>query len=181
MKEILYWGEFQHNEGTFILTASQQGLCFVTLPNQSFQSTRDWAKRYASECTLVHDDWQVAPYVAQLKAYLEGHRETFDIPTDPRGTEFQKTVWRALRDIPFGETRTYGEIGSVVQRSDAVRAVGAAIGANPIPPFFPCHRVIGKNGSLTGYRGGLKLKAWLLEMETRDQDGQSKLNTQRIP
>jgi methylated-DNA-[protein]-cysteine S-methyltransferase len=101
----------------------------------------------------------------QLKQYFAGKRTTFDLPLDFHGTEFQKKVWRALLKIPFGETRSYGQIARTVGKPSAVRAVGAANGKNPISIIAPCHRVIGKNGQLTGFAGGLKAKAHLLELE----------------
>ena len=102
-----------------------------------------------------------------LANYFEGKQTTFDLPLDPRGTEFQKSVWRALTEIPFGATATYREIAHRIGKPDAVRAVGAANGANPIPIVIPCHRVIGSNGSLTGFGGGLPVKRWLLDHEAR--------------
>ena len=103
--------------------------------------------------------------VAQLAEYFAGKRRVFDLPLAPRGTEFQEQVWRALLDIPFGETRSYGEQARSIGRPAASRAVGAANGRNPISIIVPCHRVIGTNGALTGYGGGMPAKRWLLEHE----------------
>src|SRR5213075_306528 len=103
----------------------------------------------------------------QLRSYFAGKRRAFDFPLTPRGTEFQLSVWTALRQIPYGETTTYGEIARTIERPDAVRAVGAANGANPIPIVIPCHRVIGSTGSLTGFGGGLPVKRQLLALEAR--------------
>lgn len=102
---------------------------------------------------------------SQLRAYFEGQRQAFDVPLDFRGTDFQKSVWQVLCTIPFGETRSYGAIARTLGRPGASRAVGAANGRNPISIIAPCHRVIGAAGSLTGFAGGLKTKAWLLELE----------------
>lgn len=101
----------------------------------------------------------------QLKAYFEGRLTRFDLPLAPSGTAFQKQVWRALTDIPYGETRTYGEIAAAVGNPRASRAVGMANHRNPIPILIPCHRVIGKSGTLTGYAGGLGVKEYLLRLE----------------
>lgn len=101
----------------------------------------------------------------QLSEYFAGNRQTFDLPLDPVGTDFQQGVWRALIEIPFGETWTYGEIAQHLGQPTASRAVGAANGRNPLPIVIPCHRVIGSNGKLTGYRGGVKFKEALLELE----------------
>lgn len=103
----------------------------------------------------------------QLQGYFAGERKRFDVPLDFRGTDFQKRVWAALLTIPFGETRSYGEIARQIGRPGASRAVGAANGRNPISIIAPCHRVIGSNGSLTGFAGGLAAKELLLGMERR--------------
>lgn len=102
----------------------------------------------------------------QLLEYLSGARRSFDLPLDPAGTAFQRSVWEALRAIPYGQTRTYGEMAAAVGRPRAVRAVGQANHVNPLPIFIPCHRVVGKNGALTGYAGGLDLKGALLALES---------------
>jgi methylated-DNA-[protein]-cysteine S-methyltransferase len=101
----------------------------------------------------------------QIDEYLAGKRKRFTIPLDPQGTEFQLAVWRELQNIPFGETRSYKNIAAAIGRPKAVRAVGMANNRNPIVIIVPCHRVIGHDGSLTGYGGGLPLKRRLLELE----------------
>lgn len=115
----------------------------------------------------VRDDGAVADVAAQLEAYFRGERRAFELSLAPRGTEFQQAVWRALQRIPYGETRSYSDIAREIGRPAAVRAVGAANGANPIPIVIPCHRVVGSNGSLTGFGGGIATKRWLLAMESR--------------
>ena len=101
----------------------------------------------------------------QLREYFDGTRRSFDLPLAPRGTDFQKKVWLCLRQIPYGQTRTYGDIARQLGTPSASRAVGAANGRNPIPIIVPCHRVIGSNGTLTGFGGGLHNKALLLSLE----------------
>jgi methylated-DNA-[protein]-cysteine S-methyltransferase len=101
----------------------------------------------------------------QLKEYFAGKRKVFDLPLNPRGSDFQKSVWMALREIPFGETRTYGELAQGLGNPKASRAVGAANGKNPLSIVVPCHRVIGANGTLTGFAGGLEAKGILLKIE----------------
>jgi methylated-DNA-[protein]-cysteine S-methyltransferase len=105
--------------------------------------------------------------VTQLREYFAGERTTFDLPLDPAGTPFQLTVWMALRDIPYAETINYGQLATRVGNARASRAVGLANGRNPISIVVPCHRVIGANGSLTGYGGGLDRKRTLLDLERR--------------
>ena len=102
----------------------------------------------------------------ELLAYLSGARRDFDLPLAPAGTEFQCAVWTALRDIPYGQTQTYGQIALSIGRPKAVRAVGQANHCNPLPIFLPCHRVVGSRGALTGYAGGLALKKALLTLES---------------
>lgn len=101
----------------------------------------------------------------QLRAWLAGDRRDFDLPLAPEGTTFQRAVWAELVAIPFGETRTYGQLAARLGRPSASRAVGAANGRNPLAIVVPCHRVIGRDGSLTGYAWGLPMKAWLLAHE----------------
>jgi len=103
----------------------------------------------------------------QLHEYFTGKRKTFDFPLAPKGTPFQLAVWNALLEIPYGDTVTYAELARRIGKPSAVRAVGAANGANPIPVIIPCHRVIGSNGTLTGYGGGIERKQWLLALEGR--------------
>ncbi len=101
----------------------------------------------------------------QLEEYFAGTRRRFDLPLAPQGTAFQQSVWRALDEIPWGQWRSYADIARAISRPRAVRAVGAANGRNPLPIVVPCHRVVGSDGSLTGYAGGLEMKRYLLELE----------------
>jgi methylated-DNA-[protein]-cysteine S-methyltransferase len=103
----------------------------------------------------------------QLSEYFSGTRTEFDLPLELHGSEFQKRVWRALREIPFGQTRSYLDLAKTVGSAQAVRAVGAANGKNPLSIVVPCHRVVGANGSLTGFAGGLEVKAKLLAFEAK--------------
>ena len=101
----------------------------------------------------------------ELREYFAGERQRFDLPLDPQGTPFQHRVWLALRDIPFGQLRSYGELARQLDSPNASRAVGRANGLNPLSIIVPCHRVVASNGKLTGYAGGLPAKEWLLEHE----------------
>lgn len=107
----------------------------------------------------------LAAAASQLTEYFAGTRTAFDLPLAPRGTAFQCTVWSALGEIPFGETRSYAEVARAIDRPAAVRAVGAANGRNPLSIVLPCHRVVGSGGALTGFAGGLAAKRWLLAHE----------------
>ena len=108
--------------------------------------------------------------VKELEEYFQGKRKVFTVPCVHQGTDFQKRVWEALIQIPYGETRTYKEIAAAAGNPKASRAVGMANNRNPIPIIIPCHRVIGTNGSLTGYAGGLKVKEYLLKLERENCD-----------
>lgn len=112
-----------------------------------------------------HETSLLALTIAQLNEYLAGNRQTFDLPLAPQGTPFQRSVWQALRAIPYGETRSYRDIAIAIGNPKAARAVGMANNRNPISYIIPCHRVIGANGDLVGYGGGLELKKRLLELE----------------
>ena len=103
----------------------------------------------------------------ELGEYFAGTRREFDLPLAPHGTAFQQAVWQALREIPYGESRSYGSVAAAIGKPKAVRAVGMANHRNPLSIFIPCHRVIGADGSLTGYGGGLDKKRFLLELESR--------------
>ena len=118
--------------------------------------------RWADRCGI---DALLREARRQLQAYFAGRLETFDLPLAPNGTDFQRRVWSALTTIPFGTTISYADLARRLSNAAAVRAVGAANGRNPIPIIVPCHRVIGSDGSLTGFGGGLNRKRWLLEHE----------------
>jgi methylated-DNA-[protein]-cysteine S-methyltransferase len=122
-----------------------------------------------SRADWVRDDRAFPDAVEQLEAYFAGERTDFDLELNLVGSEFQRRVWQALLTIPYGETRSYGEVADQIGASGAARAVGLANGRNPIAIIVPCHRVIGASGSLTGYGGGLDRKRSLLELERRRQ------------
>lgn len=136
---------------------------------------RDHGLRYISfqrgkGAKAPESQWQQAdaPFrdaIKQLKEYFRGKRQVFDLQLNPKGTPFQLKVWRALAEIPYGKTRSYAQIAARIGRPKAVRAVGLANGRNPLPIVLPCHRVIGKNGQLVGYGGGLPTKQALLQLE----------------
>jgi methylated-DNA-[protein]-cysteine S-methyltransferase len=145
--------------GPLLLAGTAEGLHVVGFPEGSGHRE-------------VEPDWFEDPQpfrtvAAQLGAYFAGERFKFQFPLAPSGTVFQLKVWGALQRIPYGETISYGELASRIGNSKASRAVGAAVGSNPLPIVVPCHRVIGKSGSLTGFGGGLPAKKLLLELEER--------------
>ena len=115
---------------------------------------------------IEHETALIKEANRQLSEYLKRERQMFDLPLNPRGTDFQKRVWRALCDIPYGETRSYKQIAEAIGNPKAVRAVGMANNRNPITIVVPCHRVIGADGKLVGYGGGLEMKEFLLRLES---------------
>ena len=124
------------------------------------------AQPYKSPRELTRGPGPFASVQRQLSEYFEGRRDTFDVPLVMDGSPFERSVWRALQEIPYGETVSYGEIARRVGQPSAARAVGLANGRNPIAVIVPCHRVIGADGTLTGYGGGLERKRVLLELES---------------
>ncbi len=121
----------------------------------------------ADDIEVLHDTGHTGEIESELKEYFAGERMAFEIDLAPEGTPFQLQVWNELKLIPYGETRSYGEIARALGQPGATRAVGGANGANPIPIVIPCHRVVGADGALVGFGGGLKIKALLLAMERR--------------
>lgn len=145
--------------GELLLTSDGSSLIGVYMQDQkdAVKQTENWQR----------DDAALSEPRAQLLAYFAGELRAFELPLAFDGTPFQQRVWRALCDIPYGETISYGELARRIGRPTAFRAVGLANGQNPISIVVPCHRVIGTNGSLTGYGGGLPRKRWLLAHERR--------------
>lgn len=144
--------------GTFYLVATEKGLQGLFWKKQNIPITKNLNTNEKEMKILLKA-------IHQLEEYLEGKRKTFSILLDVAGTDFQKSVWNELSKIPYGETRSYKEIACNLKNEKAVRAVGTANGRNPISIIVPCHRVIGSNGTLTGYAGGLKIKSKLLHLE----------------
>lgn len=144
--------------GRLLLAGDGAALHFLSFPSghKAFGPRPEWRR-------------SDAPFTAvkrQLAAYFAGELRDFDLPLVLTGTDFQKSVWTALRTIPFGATRSYAWLAQAIDRPRACRAVGAANGANPLPIIIPCHRVIGSNGALTGFGGGIETKKHLLDHET---------------
>lgn len=147
--------------GKLKLVASDEGLVAVLWENDNPRRVRlSESLENESHPILVETE-------RQLGEYFAGKRSTFSMPLDMRGTRFQKDVWKALRTIPFGETRSYGQLAKQLGNPRATRAVGAANGRNPLSIIVPCHRVIGSDGQLTGFAGGLNTKRHLLKLEQK--------------
>lgn len=159
MNEKLYTDRLETPMGVYTLVASDHGLREINFPDWRGKTAIDQAEQ--STNGIINDAKD------QLAAYFAGTLRQFDLPRDASGTEFQKAVWDLLVQIPYGTTQSYGEIAEQLGRPTASRAVGAANGSNPLPIVVPCHRVVGANGTLTGYAGGLDLKESLLGFEQR--------------
>ncbi|KOS59882.1 methylated-DNA--[protein]-cysteine S-methyltransferase [Lysinibacillus agricola] len=164
-EQNIYWSLLTQKEWRIYVAATSNNLLFVGSQNQSFEELSDWVKKKYPKRTLVENKELLNPYLDEIIEYLEGKRTQFTFSIDYKGTPFQLSVWNALNDIPYGQTKTYSDIANYINKPSAVRAVGIAIGANPALLAIPCHRVVGKNGTLTGYRGGLEMKKKLLELE----------------
>ncbi|MGG0275909.1 methylated-DNA--[protein]-cysteine S-methyltransferase [Bacillus rhizoplanae] len=163
--QTIYWTSFVYGKWSMYIAATSKGLCYIGSQNQSFEELSNWVNKRLPQYTLVQDDQKSQPYVDELIEYFRGQRKAFSCPVHIIGTPFQLTVWNALCDIPYGQTYSYSDIAKLIQKPKSVRAVGTAIGTNPVLIVIPCHRVIGKNGKLTGFRGGLEMKKQLLMLE----------------
>jgi methylated-DNA-[protein]-cysteine S-methyltransferase len=153
--------------GRLIIASDGSAIAGVWMANADPRDV-SWAERRGNDALLTQAR-------EELLAYFAGRLRAFDIPLAPNGTEFQRRVWQELRTIPFGTTISYATLARRVNNTDAVRAVGSANGRNPIPIIIPCHRVIGSDGSLTGFGGGLDRKRWLLDHEGALRGGQVEL------
>ena len=163
----LYWSSVPTPRGICVVAATERGVCWMGTPGTPAEAGIAWARRKLAigEVREGEDIAPLAQAIDELRRYFAGERLQFLCPLDLHGTAFQVAVWQALTRIPYGEICSYSEIAQAIGQPKAVRAVGAANGANPIAIIVPCHRVVGSNGALTGYGGGLPTKAWLLALE----------------
>lgn len=155
----MYYCYMESPVGQLLLAGDADALKLI-----GFESSRHVRKPAAG---WREDDAPLRETRRQLEEYFSGRRRDFDLALRPQGTAFQKSVWNALRDIPYGRTQSYGALAKRIGNPKAARAVGAANGLNPLPIVIPCHRVIGANGRLTGYGGGIAIKETLLKLERR--------------
>ena len=158
---MMYHTRFDTPLCEVILAGNEEGLTHLHLNTgegkRHFEIARKW----------IHNDVFFADAIKQIKAYFDGKRREFDVAVNPQGTDFQKSVWRELFAIPYGELRTYKDIAKAIGNEKAARAVGMANSKNPIPLIVPCHRVIGANGKLTGFAHGLAIKERLINFEQK--------------
>ena len=148
------------------MVKSDRGVCFIGLPGSTLSRAKDWGARHFPGETWTHAPGRFEGERREIQAYSQGLRREFSFALDHRNTHFALRVLEAVSRVPFGRTDTYQSIARQVGRSGAARAVGRAVATNPLPVVIPCHRVVGTDGSLTGYGGGLDLKRALLQMES---------------
>jgi methylated-DNA-[protein]-cysteine S-methyltransferase len=167
MPQVLGYTTMDSPIGPLLIASTENGLCFIEFGSeeQALPSLQRWCRKTFMGVSISRDDLGNQSVREQLDEYFAGRRKTFDIPLELYGTPFQKAVWTELTRIPYGETRSYKEIAISIGAAKAVRAIGGANNRNPIPIVVPCHRVIGSNGALVGYGGGLSIKEHLLALE----------------
>ncbi|RAL26917.1 methylated-DNA--[protein]-cysteine S-methyltransferase [Thermoflavimicrobium daqui] len=164
---IVTWSQMDSPVGLLTLAATKDGLCHI-LFSKSGEPTiglKVWLNKTFRSFQLEKNDSELLLYSEQLDRYFDQTIKEFDVPLDIYGTPFQKRVWKQLQSIPYGEVRSYKEVAEAIGIPKAVRAVGGANNRNPVSIIIPCHRVIGSNGSLVGYGGGLFIKEFLLTLE----------------
>ncbi|MFC5405902.1 methylated-DNA--[protein]-cysteine S-methyltransferase [Cohnella soli] len=164
---VVDWSYTEEGGKKLVVAATEEeGLVYVGGWDEPWDEFGNWAKRsYGKDVILQEKPEAVAAYATELLEYFAGQRKSFTKRFALRGTAFQRDVWEAMNRIPYGQIASYADIASALGKPQASRAVGTAIGQNPVLILAPCHRIIGKNGSLTGYRGGLSMKRQLLELE----------------
>ena len=162
----IYIQYFKTPVGEMILGSYDDKLCMADWRDRKRRESLDKRLKKGLKAVFVEEESRVLKFAKEeLKAYFQGLRKTFDIPLLMVGTEFQKSVWQGLTQVPYGSTASYGKLAQSIGYEKAVRAVASAVGANAISILIPCHRIIGSDGSLTGYAGGLDTKKKLLEIE----------------
>ena len=165
MGEEIAYARLETQIGTLWIASTQVGLRRIALSSGRAVEFLGWLSEHARPGDPREGANVMGVAVSQLREYLSGSRRTFDLPLDVRGTTFQKAVWSQVLRIPYGATATYGDIAQLVGKPKASRAVGGAVGANPLPIVIPCHRVVGVHGRLTGFGAGLDVKETLLRLE----------------
>ena len=166
MEEVLSATRFDSPIGSLRIVSSQKGLAYVDLPHANGRGFEGWRNRHAKHARVVERRACQEDVIDQLQEFLSGERREFALTLDLRATKFQLAVYKIVAAIGYGNTQSYSDVAEAMKKPKAVRAVGAANGANPIPLIVPCHRVIARGGALQGYAGGLDMKAKLLAMES---------------
>jgi methylated-DNA-[protein]-cysteine S-methyltransferase len=162
---MIFYTTMDSSIGRLVIASTNRGLIRIMLPRENNSDSLARLQEAYPGQSIIEDSDKNRDAVKQLREYFEGTRTVFSLPLELRGTEFQKSVWRTVARVPYGQTKSYGDIAREIRKPKACRAVGAANGANPIPIVIPCHRIIGSDGSMTGFGGGIPLKEKLLRME----------------
>jgi len=163
--EVIHTADVESVFGTIRIASSERGLVYVGFPLSNGRGFMGWVQRHAPGSKPRPNPDANLEFSNQVLEFIDGKRETFELPVDLRATPFQERVFKIVCEIPFGETLSYAEVAARAGAPKASRAVGAALGANPLPLVIPCHRVVGSRGKLQGYAGGLAVKAKLLAAE----------------
>lgn len=162
---VVFCATFDIADLAFDAVLTERGLARLVFSTDERVERAAWIERWEPRAEVVHDLQPFRALIAQLDAYFAGAQPGFTVPLDLRGTPFQKQVWQALLQIPYGQVHTYGRLAEMIGRPQAARAVGAANGANPISILVPCHRLISSQGTLISYGGGIAMKRRLLTLE----------------
>lgn len=167
MTETIRWAYAGQGDFKLTLARTDRGLCYVGSPGEGPEELERHCIKRFPDAQFIHDPPALKDYRESLESLLMGSSESFHLPFDTAGTDFQRSIWQALLKVPHGQTISYSELAASVGKPQAVRAAGSAVGANPLLVFVPCHRVIRKSGDVSGFRGGMPLKHHLLKMEQR--------------
>ncbi len=165
MPELIKTADFETRLGRVRLASSERGLAYLGFPIASGRGYSGWRERFAPGCRSRHDEEANGDFIVQVREFIDGTRRHFEMPIDLRATPFQQRVFKLVSEIEWGHTRSYKEVAQLLGDERAVRAVGTAVGANPLALVIPCHRVVGSGGKLQGYAGGVQVKAKLLAAE----------------
>jgi methylated-DNA-[protein]-cysteine S-methyltransferase len=163
----LYYTQMNSPVGPLLLVSSEKGLVRIALPSESGGDRMNHITAEYPDACFIEDAGKNQEAVRQIEEYFSGTRKSFTLPLDLRGTDFQKKVWKAMLKVPFGRKRSYGQIARDIGNPKACRAVGGSCGKNTIAIVIPCHRIIGSDGSMTGFGGGISLKERLLDLEKK--------------
>ena len=172
----VYYQEFNSPIGLLTIASTEKGICWIEFGGleENISRLQRFTKKWLKEYKLVESEAPLKEAVTQLNDYFAKRRQYFELPLDLYGTPFQKLVWNTLMQIPFGEVRSYKDVAIQMNAPKSVRAIGSANHYNPVPIIVPCHRVIGSNGNLIGYRGGTEIKQYLLNLEGKTFDLEQK-------
>ena len=164
---MLTYDYFSTSFGQLTVVKSERGICYIALPSNKLANIRSWLRRFFPDETLTSAPAPFERERQELREYLQGRRKQFSFPLDHRNSPFSIKVLEEVCRVPYGATATYGTIARRIGYRRAARAIGNALAANPLALAIPCHRIIGTDGSLTGYSGGIALKAQLMDLESR--------------